>query len=86
MAFGMAGNLFHPSHNFLTHKRPNLSTKRHLFRHTEILWLIRNDCLRPSGYFSDPACPCTVVYICIKKIAILLIDKRIAIVYIVRIS
>ena len=32
----MAGNLFHLNHNFLTHKCPNLSTKRHLFKHTEI--------------------------------------------------
>ena len=32
----MAGNLFHLNHNFLTHKCPSLSTKRHLFKHTEI--------------------------------------------------
>ena len=36
MAFGMASNLFQLNHNFLTHKYPSLSTKRHLFKHTEI--------------------------------------------------
>ena len=36
MAFGMASNLFHLSHNFLTHKCFSLSEKRHLFKHTEI--------------------------------------------------
>ena len=33
----MAGNLFHLNHNFLTHKCPSLSTKRHLFKHTETI-------------------------------------------------
>ena len=32
----MASNLFQLNHNFLTHKCPSLSTKRHLFKHTEI--------------------------------------------------
>ena len=36
MAFGMASNLFHLNHNFLTHKCLSLSEKRHLFKHTEI--------------------------------------------------
>jgi hypothetical protein len=36
MAFGMAGDLFQLNHNFLTHKCPSLSAKRHLFKHTEI--------------------------------------------------
>ncbi len=36
MAFGMASNLFHLNHNFLTHKCFSLSKKRHLFKHTEI--------------------------------------------------
>ena len=54
MTFGMASNLFHLSHNFLTHKCPILSTKRHLFKHTEILWLICNDCLRPIRIFFRP--------------------------------
>ena len=50
----MASNLFQLSHNFLTHKCPSLSTMRHLFRHTEILWLICNDCLRPIRIFFRP--------------------------------
>ena len=36
MAFGMASNLFHLRHNFLTRKCPSLSTKRHFLKHTEI--------------------------------------------------
>ena len=54
MAFGMASNLFQLSHNFLTHKCPRLSTKRFLFKQTEILWLICNDCLRPIRIFFRP--------------------------------
>lgn len=40
MAFGMASNLFYLSNDFLTHKYPSLFAQRHLFKHTEILWLI----------------------------------------------
>ena len=40
--------------NFLTHRCPNLSTRRHLFRHTEILRHICNDCLRHLRIFCGP--------------------------------
>ena len=53
IAFGMASNLFQLNHNFLTH-----------FIQTHgNLWLICNDCLRPSGHFADLACSCAVVYL-----------------------
>ncbi len=40
--------------NFLTHRCPNLSTERHLFRHTEILRHICNDCLCRLRIFCGP--------------------------------
>ena len=53
MAFGMASNLFHLRHNFLTH-----------FVQTHgNLCLICNDCLRPSGHFADLACSFSVVFL-----------------------
>ena len=36
MAFGMASNLFHLRHNFLTRKCPSLLPTRHFLKHTEI--------------------------------------------------
>ena len=36
IAFGVASNLFHLRHNFLTRKWPSLSTKSHFLKHTEI--------------------------------------------------
>ena len=62
----MAGNLFQLNHNFLTHKCPNLSTKRHLFKHTEIYGPSEMIAYAPEGYFSDLACSYTVG-ICKKK-------------------
>ena len=80
----MASNLFQLNHNFLTHKCPSLSTKRHLFKHTEIYGPSEMIAYAPQDIFQTLPVPVRLC-ICKKKIAILLINKRIAIVYIVEI-
>ena len=65
MAFGMASNLFQLNHNFLTRFA---QTHRNL-------WLICNDCLLPSGYFSVLACFCKDEYL-LKKIKARVIPKH----------
>jgi hypothetical protein len=63
MTSGMASNLFHLNHNFLTHKCPNLSTKRHLFKHTEIYGSSAMIAYAPEVYFANLACSCMVGYL-----------------------
>ena len=60
MAFGMASNLFQLNHNFLTHKCPSLSTKRHLFKHTEIYGPSEMIAYAPQDIFN----PCLLLYGC----------------------
>ena len=57
MAFGMAGNLFQLNHNFLTHKCPSLSTKRHLFKHTEIYGPSEMIAYAPQDIFQSLSAP-----------------------------
>ena len=71
----MASNLFQLNHNFLTHKCPSLSTKRHLFKHTELYGPSEMIAYTPQDIFQSLSAPirlCTC-----KKIAIVLINKRI---------
>ena len=56
----MAGNLFHLNHNFLTHKCFSLSTKRHLFKHTEIYGPSEMIAYAPHDIFN----PCLLLYCC----------------------
>ena len=58
MAFGMACNLFQLNPNFLTHKCP--STKRHLFKHTEIYGSSEMIAYAPQDIFN----PCLLLYCC----------------------
>ncbi len=57
MAFGMASNLFQLNPNFLTHKCPSLSTKKHLFKHTEIYGQSEMIAYAPEGYFQSLSAP-----------------------------
>ena len=58
MAFGMASNLFQLNPNFLTHKCPSLSTKKHLFKHTEIYGPSEMIAYAPQDIFN----PCLLLY------------------------
>ena len=60
----MAGNLFQLNHNFLTHKCPGLSTKRHLFKHTEIYGPSEMIAYAPQDIFQTLSVP---VRLCIGK-------------------
>ena len=56
----MASNLFQLNPNFLTHKCPSLSTKRHLFKHTEIYGSSEMIAYAPQDIFN----PCLLLYCC----------------------
>ena len=74
MAFGMAGNLFHLSHNFLTHKCPSLSRKRHLFKHTEIYGPSEMIAYAPQDIFQSLSAPVRIVSDIIDKFDISAIE------------
>ena len=76
----MAGNLFQLNHNFLTHKCPSLSTKRHLFKHTEIYGPSEMIAYAPQDIFQTLPVPVRLCF-CKKRTRSCQCDKTNAFLY-----